>query len=239
MAAMRGPELPGGSSMSSTSSPGTTAVAGAVLDQELRARIADQLGGRFKGDVIGPDHADYGDRSVVWNAMVDRRPGLILRCTSTEDVSLRSRSRGPTGHHHPLRRTLGMGAALSDGGLTIDLSGMREVTVDAENSLVHAGGGCLLGDLDEATAPHGLIVPRGSCRRPVCGLSLGGGIGWFSRKHGLTCDQFVSLQVVLASGGSSTSRKPGTRSCSGRCGAAAATSGWSHASPSGRTGSAR
>ena len=72
--------------MSSTSSPGTTAVAGAVLDQELRARIADQLGGRFKGDVIGPDHADYGDRSVVWNAMVDRRPGLILRCTSTEDV---------------------------------------------------------------------------------------------------------------------------------------------------------
>ena len=57
------------------------------IDQEMRLRIADALGTGFKGDLIGPDHADYGDRSVVWNAMVDRRPGLILRCTSTEDVA--------------------------------------------------------------------------------------------------------------------------------------------------------
>ena len=80
------------------------------LDQELRARIADQLGGRFKGDVIGPDHADYGDRSVVWNAMVDRRPGLILRCTSTEDVAAAVTVARANGCHlHPLRRTLGSG----------------------------------------------------------------------------------------------------------------------------------
>jgi FAD/FMN-containing dehydrogenase len=57
------------------------------IDDQMRRRIADQLSGRFKGDLIGPDHAEYRDRSTVWNAMVDKRPGLILRCTSTEDVA--------------------------------------------------------------------------------------------------------------------------------------------------------
>jgi FAD/FMN-containing dehydrogenase len=93
------------------------------------------------------------------------------------------------------------GKAMSDGGLTIDLSGLREVTVDVEGKLVHAGGGCLLGTVDAATAEHGLIVPAGIMSETgVAGLALGGGIGWFSRKHGLTCDQFVSLELVLASG---------------------------------------
>src|ERR1022692_3179326 len=93
------------------------------------------------------------------------------------------------------------GKTMSDGGLTIDMTGMRNVTVDAERHLVHVDGGCLLGDVDAATAPHGLIVPAGIMSETgVPGLALGGGIGWFSRKHGLTCDQFVSLEVVLASG---------------------------------------
>ncbi len=90
---------------------------------------------------------------------------------------------------------------MSDRGLTIDLSGLREVTVDPERKLVRAGGGCLLGTVDAATAPHGLIVPAGIMSETGAGgLALGGGIGWFSRKHGLTCDQFVSLELVLASG---------------------------------------
>jgi FAD/FMN-containing dehydrogenase len=174
-----------------------------AIDQELRLRIADQLGAGFEGDVIGPDHPDYGDRRLVWNAMVDKRPGVILRCTSTKDVVAAvnvARSNGIP----PSIRCGGhsvSGKALSDGGLTIDLSGMRTVTVDAEHQLVHAGGGCLLGDIDKATAPHGLIVPAGIMSETgVGGLALGGGIGWFSRKHGLTCDQFVSLELVLASG---------------------------------------
>ena len=168
-----------------------------------RLGIADQLGAGFKGDIIGPDHADYGERRLVWNAMVDKRPGVILRCTSTEDVVAAvnvARANGLS----PSIRCGGhsvSGKALSDGGLTIDLSGMREVTVDAKHQLVHAGGGCLLGDIDLATAPHGLIVPAGIMSETgVGGLALGGGIGWFSRKHGLTCDQFVSLELVLASG---------------------------------------
>jgi FAD/FMN-containing dehydrogenase len=90
---------------------------------------------------------------------------------------------------------------MSDGGLTIDLSGLREVTVDPQARLVHAGGGCRLGDVDAATAPHRLIVPAGIMSETgVAGLALGGGIGWFSRKHGLTCDNFVSLELVLATG---------------------------------------
>jgi FAD/FMN-containing dehydrogenase len=92
------------------------------------------------------------------------------------------------------------GNALSDGGLTIDLSGMRKVRVDA-NGLVHVDGGCLLGDVDAESSKHGVVVPAGIMSETgVGGLALGGGIGWLSRPHGLTCDQFVSLELVLASG---------------------------------------
>jgi FAD/FMN-containing dehydrogenase len=166
-------------------------------------RISDQLGASFKGDIIGPDHASCGDARRVWNAMIDKHPGLILRCASAADVVAAvnvARAHGL----HPAVRGGGhnvAGKAMSDGGLTIDLGGMRSVSVDPENHLVHVDGGCLLGDVDTATAPHGLIVPAGIMSETgVPGLALGGGIGWFSRKHGLTCDQFVSLEVVLASG---------------------------------------
>jgi len=189
--------------MSSTSSAGAAAVARAGIDHEMSLRLADQLGSRFKGDLIGPDHPGYHDARRVWNAMIDRRPGLILRCTSTEDVVAAVNMARENG----LRPAVRCGAhsvsgkAMSDGGLTIDLSGMRDVTVDADRKLVHVGGGCRLGDVDEATSRHGLIVPAGIMSETgVAGLSLGGGIGWFSRKCGLTCDQFVSLEFVLASG---------------------------------------
>jgi FAD/FMN-containing dehydrogenase len=179
------------------------AVTRPVLDDQLRQQIAERLAGQFKGDIIGPDQAGYERARLVWNSMIDKRPGLILRCTSTEDVVAavnvaRDHGLAPAvrcGGHNVA------GKSVSDGGLTIDLSGLREVTVDPERKLVHVGGGCLLGDVDAATAPHGMIVPAGIMSETgVAGLALGGGIGWFSRKHGLTCDQFVSLELVLASG---------------------------------------
>jgi FAD/FMN-containing dehydrogenase len=189
--------------MPSTSSPPAAVVTPRQIDAQLRLRIADQLGASFKGDIIGPDHASYGQARRVWNAMIDKHPGLVLRCTCTRDVvaavnAARANGLLPAvrGGGHSVS-----GKAMSDGGLTIDLSGMRNVTVDAEQHLAHVDGGCLLGDVDAATAPYGLIVPAGIMSETgVPGLALGGGIGWFSRKHGLTCDQFVSLEVVLASG---------------------------------------
>jgi FAD/FMN-containing dehydrogenase len=157
----------------------------------------------FKGDIITPDHPEYEQARRVWNAMIDRRPEVILRCTSTDDVVAAVNYARENGLN-PAVRCGGhnvAGKAMSDGALTIDLSGLREVTVDAARKLVHVGGGCVLGDVDAATAPHGLIVPAGIMSETgVAGLSLGGGIGWFSRKHGLTCDNFVSLELVLASG---------------------------------------
>jgi len=189
--------------MSLTSSPDTNAVARPSIDPQMRLRVADQLGARFQGDLIGPDHPSYEGAREVWNAMIDRRPGLILRCTSTEDVVAAINVARANGLN-PAIRCGGhsvSGKAMSDAGLTIDLSGLREVVVDAERKLVHAGGGCRLGDVDQATSRHRLIVPAGIMSETgVAGLSLGGGIGWFSRKHGLTCDQFVSLELVLASG---------------------------------------
>ncbi len=173
------------------------------MDDTLRRQITEDLAGQFKGDIIGPDHAEYENARQVWNAMVDRYPGLILRCTSTADVVAavnvaREHGLAPSvrcGGHNVA------GKAMSEGGLTIDLSGLREVTVDPGRKLVHAGGGCLLGTVDAATAPHQLVVPAGIMSETgAAGLALGGGIGWFSRKHGLTCDQFVSLELVLASG---------------------------------------
>ena len=174
-----------------------------IMDDELRARIVTQLDGQFKGDVIGPDHAEYSSARQVWNAMVDKRPGLILRCTSTADVVAAVNVARGCGLY-PSVRCGGhnvAGKAMSDGGLTLDLSGLREVSVDTENKLVHAGGGCRLGDVDAVVSRYGLIVPAGIMSETgVAGLSLGGGIGWFSRMYGLTCDQFVSLELVLASG---------------------------------------
>ena len=169
----------------------------------MRLRIGEELSGQFRGDIIGPGYAEYEQARRVWNAMVDRRPGLILCCTSTSDVV--AAVKVARGYRLPPAVRCGghnvAGKAMSDGGLTIDLGGLREVTVDPERRLVHTGGGCRLGDLDAATAPHRLIVPAGiMSETDVAGLALGGGIGWFSRKHGLTCDNFVSLELVLATG---------------------------------------
>jgi FAD/FMN-containing dehydrogenase len=176
---------------------------GRRIDGALHRRIVDQLAGTFHGDVITPDHPDYAQRSVVWNGMVAKRPALILRCRTTADVVAAVNAARVHGLHPSVRcgghQVAGNG--LADGGLTIDLSGLRTVAVDPAAMTVDIAGGCLLGDVDAATAPHGVIVPAGIMSETgVAGLALGGGIGWFSRPYGLTCDQFVSLELVLASG---------------------------------------
>jgi len=167
------------------------------------AQVATALASGFDGEIVVAGNPDYDTTRSVWNAMVDKRPGLIAICTSTSDVvavvdAARAAGIDPAvrGGGHSVA-----GNSISEGGVTIDLRGLRDVTVDPERKLVRAGGGCLLGDIDEATAPHGLVVPAGVMSRTgVGGLALGGGFGWLSRKYGLTCDNVESFDVVLANG---------------------------------------
>ncbi len=128
---------------------------------------------------------------------------MIARCANTADVAASVK----LAQKHNLQVSVRCGGhgvtgkALVDGGLTIDLTRMRAVDVDTSRSVANVQGGCLLGDVDAATAPYGRIVPAGIVSETgVGGLALGGGIGWFSRKHALTCDNFVSLELVTASG---------------------------------------
>ncbi|RSN58132.1 hypothetical protein DMH12_11295 [Streptomyces sp. WAC 04229] len=175
---------------------------GAVKADRMRQMRA-ALTPEFCGRLLLPGDGDYERRRTVWNAMVDRRPAAIAVCTSTLDVvravdaaraeglplSVRGGGHSVSGH------------ALCDGGLTIDLSGMRRVTVRAGQGLVEAEGGCRLADLDPATAAHGLVVPAGTVSETgLGGLALGGGTGWLTRSYGLTCDNLVACEVVLADG---------------------------------------
>jgi FAD/FMN-containing dehydrogenase len=176
---------------------------GNVIDEASAAALAAELRASFSGQVIEPGQPGYEAARAIWNAMIDRRPGLIARCATVDDVVAAVRL---ARRHGLLASVRGgghgvAGKALCDGGLTIDLSRMRRVEVDAGERLVMVQGGCLLGDVDAATAEHGLVVPAGIVSETgVGGLALGGGIGWFSRKHGMTCDNFESLQLVTAAG---------------------------------------
>ncbi|OJU80374.1 MAG: hypothetical protein BGO11_10785 [Solirubrobacterales bacterium 70-9] len=160
--------------------------------------------GGFRGELLGAGDEGYDGARSIWNAMVDKRPGLIARAADRDDVVAVVNAARECGT--PLAVRAGghgiIGSAIADeDGVTLDLTLMRGVEVDVETKIVHVQGGCKLGDVDAATAEHGLAVPAGIVSDTgVPGLALGGGIGWLSRKHGLTCDNFVSLEVVTADG---------------------------------------
>ncbi|MEI8407985.1 MULTISPECIES: FAD-binding oxidoreductase [unclassified Kribbella] len=163
----------------------------------------DELRTALEGTVLGPDDAGYDDARRLWNAQYDRRPAAIAQVRTAEDVSAAVRfgvARGleiaVRGGSHSMS-----GASSVDDGLMIDLSGMNQVTVDPEARLARVGGGALLRDLDAATQPHGLAVPAGMVSHTgVGGLTLGGGMGWLTRQHGLSIDNLVSVQLVTADG---------------------------------------
>src|ERR671925_1518408 len=176
----------------------------------MTVQIVSTLQQSLRGRVIGPGDADYDAARALYNGMIDKRPRLIARCLDVADViaavtfgresGLDIAIRGG-GHNGP-----GLGSC--DDGLVIDLSLMRSVRVDPANRTVRVDPGCTSGDVDHATHPFGLAVPFGIVSTTgVAGLTLGGGTGYLTRKHGLTIDNLLEADVVLADGSFVTASK--------------------------------
>ncbi|RUY12574.1 FAD-binding oxidoreductase [Mesorhizobium sp. M2A.F.Ca.ET.040.01.1.1] len=176
------------------------------MTDEAHARLRESL----RGEVILRDDAGYDEARKVYNGMIDKRPLLIARCADVADVitavkyardnDLLAAVRG--GGHN------GAGLGICDNGLVIDLSMMKGVHVDPKTRTVRVGPGCNSGDVDHATHPFGLAVPAGIVSTTgVAGLTLGGGTGYLTRRYGLTIDNLVAADLVLADGSVVTASK--------------------------------
>lgn len=157
----------------------------------------------LRGDLLRPGDAGYDEARKIWNAMIDRKPALIARCAGVADViqavnfacthNLLVSVRGG-GHNVP-------GNAVCEDGLMINLSRMRSVRVDPVRCSVRAGGGATWGDFDHETQAFGLASTGGTdATTGIAGLTLGGGLGWLAGKHGLACDNLLSVDIVTAEG---------------------------------------
>ncbi len=162
-----------------------------------------RIKGTIKGRVLTPGDANYDEARQIWNAMIDRRPAVIVQPADAGDVgpaiqfardnALEISVRG-AGHNIA-------GNAVCNGGMMIDFSNMRNVRVDAGKKRATVAAGATLADLDSATQQHGLATPVGiNSTTGIAGLTLGGGFGWLTRKHGMTIDNLISAEVVTADG---------------------------------------
>jgi FAD/FMN-containing dehydrogenase len=173
----------------------TSVALGEATTRELREAL--------RGELVLPGEAAYDEARSVWNGMIDRRPALIVRCTGPSDVKAAigfARSEGldaaVRGGGHNVA-----GNATCDGGLVIDLSPMKGIRVDAEARTVRAQGGVTWGELDAETQAHGLATTGGLVTTTgIAGFTLGGGIGWLMRKHGLACDNLIAADMITADG---------------------------------------
>jgi FAD/FMN-containing dehydrogenase len=162
-----------------------------------------RLGDKFRGQLVLPADPDYRRHRAIWNRMIDRRPALIARPTNAE--SARYALAFAREHDLPISVRGGghnvAGSALVEGGVVIDFGAMKTVRVDPQTRTVDVEPGVLLGELDTATAAHGLAVPVGiATETGVAGLTLGGGIGWLMRRNGLTCDRLRAVHLLTADG---------------------------------------
>jgi len=169
----------------------------------LGRAAVDGLARTFRGELIGPDDPRYERARRVWNGLIDKHPALIARCTGAADVRAAinfARTHGLSlsvrGGGHNVA-----GKALCDDGLVVDLSRMRAARVDPVRRIVQVQAGATLGDLDHETQAFGLAVPVGLVTTTgIAGLTLHGGMGWLTRRYGLTLDNLVSMDVVTADG---------------------------------------
>jgi FAD/FMN-containing dehydrogenase len=157
----------------------------------------------FRGRVLTADDHDYDDARRVWNGMIDRRPLLIVRAADVEDVSVTVRL--AVQHRLPLAVRGGghnvAGSSVCDGGIVLDLAGLRAARVDSKRAIVRAGGGLTWAQLDRATQRYGLATNGGMVSSTgIGGLTLGGGVGWLMRQHGLTIDNLLAAEMITATG---------------------------------------
>ena len=171
--------------------------------KQLEGARIEEFKAQFHGEVLLPWDASYDEVRAIWNAMIDRKPAMIARCASADDVvqavkfarenDLLVSIRG--GGHNIA------GNAVCDDGLMIDLSPMKGVQVDPKARRATVEPGCTLADFDAVAQEHGLATPLGiNSTTGVAGLTLGGGFGWLSRKYGMTIDNLLSADVVTADG---------------------------------------
>lgn len=157
----------------------------------------------LRGRLLRPGMRDYGEARKVWNAMIDRKPDLIVQARDVGDVRLAvnfareyEQAVAVRGGAHSVA-----GSGVSEGGVLVDLTAMRGVDVDPVAGIAYVAGGAQLADLDRATVAHGLATPGGVVASTgVGGLTLGGGFGWLARKHGLAADNLLSVELVTADG---------------------------------------
>jgi FAD/FMN-containing dehydrogenase len=169
----------------------------------ISAAAVEALVGRLRGRALREGDPDYDEARTIWNAMIDRRPGLIVRCAGASDVISAVRLAAENqllvavrGGGHNIA-----GNAVCDGGLMIDLSSMKSVRVDATTKRAWVEPGATLADVDKETQAFRLALPVGiNSTTGIAGLTLGGGFGWTTRKFGLTVDNLLSADVVTASG---------------------------------------
>ncbi len=172
-------------------------------ETRLKPETIDAFRGTIRGTVLTADSPAYNEVRKIWNAMIDKRPALIVRCAGAADVIRAVRF---AGEHKLLVAVRGAGHsiagnALCDGGFMIDLSPMKSVRVDPKAMTARVEPGVTLGDMDRETQTFGLATPVGiNSTTGIAGLTLGGGFGWLSRKYGLSIDNLVSADVVTAAG---------------------------------------
>ncbi|MEU6180423.1 FAD-binding oxidoreductase [Streptomyces coeruleorubidus] len=169
----------------------------------LTSAQIEQLGTRLEGPLLTAGDEGWDEAVLVWNAMVAAKPSLVVQPASAQDVATAVRF---AVDHGLLLSIKGgghniAGTALADGGLTLDMSRMREVTVDPAARLAHAGPGCLLQDVDRATQQYGLATVLGFVSETgVAGLTLGGGFGYLTRRFGWAADNLEQVEIVTADG---------------------------------------
>jgi FAD/FMN-containing dehydrogenase len=168
---------------------------------QIEPRVLDDLKTRLRGELVLPGEPAYDEARSVWNAMIDRRPGLVVRCRGTGDIVTAlgfARDRGVAlsvkGGGHNIA-----GLAVCEGGVMLDMAHARGVWVDQAARTAHVQAGCVLGDVDRETQLHGLAASLGFVSNTgVAGLTLGGGFGYLSRRFGWTSDTVKSMDIVTA-----------------------------------------